>query len=197
MEVRVASIQDAEAILAIYAPYVEKTNITFEYDVPSLAQMQRRIMTTLEKYPYLVLIDQGKLVGYAYAGSFASRQAYDWDCELSIYVDSHTHGRSYGQILYQHLIAILKMMNIQNVYACITHPNEKSEKFHELQGFSYVGCFHACGYKFNQWHDMVWMEKHIGNSNMVLPVIPFSKIPSIQIESTLQNEYVQSKKIMI
>lgn len=130
MEIRVAKKEDGKDIQRIYAPYVEKTNITFEYEIPTVSEMENRIVLTLENYPYLVALVDHKIVGYAYASRYRSRNAYEWDSELSIYLDEDYHGRGIAKVLYSQLLILLKMMNVQNVYACITHPNEKSERFH-------------------------------------------------------------------
>ncbi|UTY39803.1 GNAT family N-acetyltransferase [Allocoprobacillus halotolerans] len=185
VNIKVATLEDAQDILNIYAPYVQTTNITFEYDEPTLQEMTNRIKNTLERYPYLVAMVDQKVVGYAYASPFASRAAYQWGSELSIYLDAHYHGRAIGQKLYQSMLALLKAMHIQHVYACITHPNIKSEKFHETFDFTYIGCFHHAGFKFNQWHDVIWMEKTIGDEENVQPVIPFPSLSREQIESCL------------
>lgn len=191
MEIRLANRNDAQAIHDIYAPYVEKTNITFEYDIPSVEQMQERMVSTLKNYPYLVAVDEGKVVGYAYASLFRVRKAYEWDCELSIYVDWNHRGQKIGKPLYLTLLKLLKCMHIQNVYACITHPNESSERFHEQLGFRYVGCFLQSGYKFEKWHDVIWMEKAINDYQHVEDVIPFSQLSSKEISFCLHNIGVQ------
>lgn len=185
VKIKIASIEDAQAILDIYAPYICSTNITFEYEVPTLKEMASRIQQTLQRYPYLIAMVDDKVVGYAYASPFASRAAYQWGSELSIYLDGNYHGMAIGKKLYQCLLALLKTMHIQHVYACITHPNLKSEKFHEAFGFQYIGCFHHAGFKLNQWHDVVWMEKSINDEANVQPVIPFSSLTREQIESCL------------
>ena len=87
MEIRLAKTDDAEALLAIYTPYVEKTAITFEYDVPSIDEFRNRIIAVSAKYPWLVAVDNGNIVGYAYASAFKERAAYQWSVETSIYVD--------------------------------------------------------------------------------------------------------------
>ena len=84
---RIASPADAEALLELYAPYVRETAITFEYEVPSPEEFQSRIRRTLEKYPYLIAEQKGRCVGYAYAGAFHARAAYDWAVETSVYVE--------------------------------------------------------------------------------------------------------------
>lgn len=84
--IRAASPADGAALLAIYAPYVRHTAITFEYAVPSLEEFTGRIATTLTKYPYLVAEHQGRPAGYAYTGPFSGRAAYDWSAETSLYI---------------------------------------------------------------------------------------------------------------
>lgn len=182
--VRTARISDAEELLKIYAPYVETTAITFEYDVPSPSAFAKRIENTLKNYPYIVAVKSGEIIGYAYASPFKQRAAYDWCVETSVYVKQGFKGIGCGRILYSELERILKKQNILNLNACIAytetedeHLSNTSTKFHTHMGFSLVGKFSKCGYKFGKWYDMIWMEKHIGeHSHNPLPFIPFSKI---------------------
>lgn len=182
--VRDASLADAKAILNIYSYYVENTVITFEYTVPSLEEFQNRMRNTMKKYPYLVIEKDGIIQGYAYAGAFVGRAAYDWSCELTIYLDHNAKRCGLGKILYSALADRLKKMGILNLYACIGYPQVEDEyltknsaQFHEHLGFKLAGTFHNCGYKFNRWYDMVWMEKIIGNYQKDQPVIvPYPEI---------------------
>lgn len=182
--VRDASLADAKAILNIYSYYVENTVITFEYTVPSLEEFQNRMRNTMKKYPYLVIEKDGIIQGYAYAGAFVGRAAYDWSCELTIYLDHNAKRCGLGKILYSALADRLKKMGILNLYACIGYPQVEDEyltknsaQFHEHLGFKLAGTFHNCGYKFNRWYDMVWMEKIIGNYHKDQPVIvPYPEI---------------------
>ena len=184
ISLRVASPADAEALLAIYRPYVEKTAITFEYEVPSVAEFRRRIAATLKKYPYLVAVKNGRILGYAYTGAFVGRAAYDWSAETSIYVAENQRKSGLGKLLYQGLETISKAQHITNLNACIGYPVKKdpyldknSVEFHGHLGFRRVGTFHKCGRKFQTWYDMVWMEKMLGRHPAVTqPVIPFSKL---------------------
>lgn len=167
--IRKAEITDAEQLLAIYSYYVENTAITFEYDVPGSEVFQGRIEHTLEKYPYIVAEKQGRVVGYAYAGAFKGRAAYDWSAEVSVYVDKDLHRCGIGKRLYSRLEEILKKMGVTNLYACISVPASEDEfltrnsiDFHKHLGFTPVGEFHKCGYKFGHWYNMVWAEKMIG-----------------------------------
>ena len=120
LQIRVATKEDAEALLAIYAPYVEKTAITFEYEVPSIEEFRCRIQETLKKYPYLVAEKNGKIVGYAYAGAFHARPAYDWAVETSIYVSRDLRSSGVGSLLYEKLEEYLTAQHVCNVCACIT-----------------------------------------------------------------------------
>ena len=167
--IRTASAADAPALLKIYRPYVENTAITFEYDVPSTEEFASRIQHTLRKYPYLVAEEKGTLLGYAYAGPFHERPAYDWAVETSIYVKQDKKGQRIGRALYNALEVQLRRQNIVNVNACIASPaiedahlTRDSILFHEKLGYQMVGEFHQCGYKFDTWYNMVWMEKLIG-----------------------------------
>lgn len=98
--IRPANLADAQAIQAIYAPYVEKTAITFEYEVPSVQEFEKRISNTIERYPYLVAEEDGQVLGYAYASPYYARTAYDWTTELSIYLNEDARGRGLGSQLY-------------------------------------------------------------------------------------------------
>ena len=182
--IRIATIEDAKALLEIYAPYVKNTAITFEYEVPSEDEFKKRIEKTLNKYPYLVAENQGEIVGYAYASAFHSRAAYQWDVETSIYIKQDQRNSGVGKALYLELERLLKLQNILNLNACIAYPETEDEyltknsvEFHEHLGYQMVGEFHKCGYKFDRWYNMVWMEKHIGEHlEKPLSVISFKEI---------------------
>lgn len=167
---RTARPSDAERLVEIYAPYVTDTAITFEYEVPSVEEFRSRIEKTLEKYPYIVAEQNGRILGYAYASAFARRAAYNWSVELSIYLDMEIRRQGIGGRLYQAMEEILKEMHILNMNACISWPKAEDEyltknsvQFHEHMGFHLAGEFHDSGYKFGRWYHVVWMEKMIGD----------------------------------
>ena len=182
---RVARPEDAAALLEIYAPYVTDTAITFEYDIPSTEEFAGRIAQTLARYPYLVAEDsQGQALGYAYAGVFHARPASDWAVEPSIYVRREGRRQGVGRALYAALEQALAAQGILNLNACIAYPetedehlNKDSVRFHTHLGYRMVGEFYQCGYKFDRWYNMVWMEKHIGaHSSNPAKVIWFSEL---------------------
>ncbi|MBQ3635487.1 MAG: N-acetyltransferase [Bacteroidales bacterium] len=168
--IRRVSVADAEALLAIYAPYVTDTAITFEYDVPSLDEFVSRIEHISAKYPYLVAEQDGKIVGYAYATEFKGREAYKWSVETTVYVDRSCHGLGTGRMLYEALEQALKKQGMMSLNACIAYTATKNDHltndsmyFHEKMGYKLVAHFHKSGRKFDEWYDMIWMEKLIGD----------------------------------
>lgn len=183
-EIRTAQVSDANALLAIYAYYIKKTAITFEYEVPTLENFKQRIATILQTYPFLVATKADEVIGFAYAGPFNHREAYKWSVEVTIYLDPMKRGLGAGKRLYQVLEAKLKAQGIQNINACISVPTKADEHlnydsmyFHEHLGYRLVGRFHACGYKFETWYDMIWMEKFIGEHRVPAPkFIPFTEL---------------------
>lgn len=175
--IRPVTIADAEKLLTIYAPYVRKTAITFEYEVPSLEEFKDRIANITSRYPYLAALLNNEIIGYAYASSFHERAACDWSAETSIYVDMDYHNQGIGCLLYKTLEEALRKQNICNLCACITYPNPKSIRFHEHMGYRQVAHFHKSGYKFGTWYDMIWMEKFINDHNPdQKPFIPVKEV---------------------
>ena len=164
--IRKASVEDAKDILNIYSFYVENTSITFEYDVPTEEEFRERISNTLIKYPYFVALIDGEIVGYAYLSAFRVRAAYMYSAETSIYVKKDIHSKGVGTLLYSTLEEAARKQGIVNLNACITFPNEKSETFHRKFGYKKAAHFTKCGYKFNRWCDVIWMEKHIGEHSI-------------------------------
>lgn len=170
MRIEKVNVSDARELLDIYAYYVKNTAISFEYEVPSLEEFENRIRTISSKFPYIKAVVDDTIVGYAYAGDFKTRKAYEWAVETTIYVRKDCKRNGIGRALYLQLEKSLKQMGIQNMNACIGSPivpdevlNRDSINFHEKMGFKMVGEFEKCGYKFDRWVNMVWMQKLIGN----------------------------------
>ena len=185
--IRVATEKDAKALLDIYGYYVENTAITFEYAIPSIEEFRERIRTTLEKYPYLICEEDGKILGYAYVGAFNKRAAARWMVETSIYVKKDASGKGIGKLLYEELEKILKKQNMIKLIACITdvetedkYVSKKSMEFHRHMGYEIVGKIKKGGYKFGKWYDLVYMEKEIGEySANPKEVVAFQKGESL------------------
>ena len=152
IQIRVARESDAAAQRDIYAPYVERTAVSFEYEAPDVAAFLERIRRVQEKYPYLVAESGGELLGYAYAGSFHTREAYSWSAEASIYLRMDCRRMGIVSALYRALEAALRAMGVRRLYASIAVPDEPDEhltldsvRFHAAMDYHTVGEFHHCG----------------------------------------------------
>lgn len=166
--IRQARPGDAADIWQIYRYYVLNTAISFEITLPTVEQMEQRIQKVLSAFPYFVAEVQGQIVGYAYAGPFIPREAYDHCAEVSIYIAQENHRNGIGRLLYEQLWRQLRNMGITQVYACIGVPEVEDEyltnnsaQFHAHMGFQEVGRFRNCGQKFDRFYHMIWMEKQI------------------------------------
>lgn len=192
LTLRIATEADAPALAAIYAPYVRETAITFEYDPPTAGEFAGRMRDTLAFYPYIVAELAGEPVGYAYAGTFKGRPAYDWAVETSIYVARGYVGKGIGRALHDALERALAAQGILNMYACIAVPDgaddetltRNSEQFHAHLGYRLVGEFYRCGFKGSRWYNMVWMEKMLGeHGGDQVPPRPFMEVVRAQSAS--------------
>jgi L-amino acid N-acyltransferase YncA len=159
--VRDASAADAAACAAIYAPYVTGTAITFETEPPSTEEMAVRIETAARSYAWLVLEQQGRVVGYAYGGRFHARPAYRWAAEVSVYLEPGRRRTGGGRALYEALLARLRERGFRIAIAGMTLPNEASVGLHEALGFQPVGTYRRIGYKLGAWHDVAWMQRRL------------------------------------
>jgi L-amino acid N-acyltransferase YncA len=156
--IRIATLQDAAAIVDIYAPIVRETAISFELDPPTVAQMQQRIEDTLLQWPWLVCERQGEVLGYIYATRHRARAAYQWSVDVSVYIRAGQRRTGVGRALYTSLFELLAIQQVHNCYAGITLPNPGSVGLHEALGFQPVGVYRHVGYKLASWHDVGWWQ---------------------------------------
>lgn len=159
--IRDATTSDAHACAAIYLPYVTNTCITFELTPPTTHQMALRIHTAQRDHAWIVLEDQGQVIGYAYADTFRARAAYRWTCEVSVYLDREQRGSGNGRALYSHLLPRLAERGMRTAVACMTLPNDASRKLHRSMGFTDVGTMRGVGYKHGAWHDVAFAHKNL------------------------------------
>lgn len=163
--IRLATRADVPAILNIYAPYISNTAITFEYDVPEISEFEARFDSITARYPWIVWEEDGKILGYAYGDKAFARRAYDWDADLSIYLDMNARGKGIGGKLYGCLEEMLKNLGYCTFYALITEENEPSRKFHEKRGYVCEGMLKNSGFKMGRWYDVTWYALHARETN--------------------------------
>ena len=161
--IRIAVPEDVPEILSIYAPYVENTTITFEYDVPCRREFMQRFLDITAQFPWLVWEEEGVILGYAYATHPYARAAYRWCAEPSVYLRPEARGRGIGRALYEKLEKILKKQGFQVLYALVTEENTASLGFHEHLGYTKKVLFDNCGFKFGRWLGVYWLEKRLSS----------------------------------
>lgn len=192
--IRFAEQNDAQEILDIYAFYIRETAITFECEVPDIAGFKQRMRDIKEVYPYLICRNDKKIVGYAYAHRQMERAAYNWNAELSVYIDKDFYGLGVGTALYGTLLEILTFQNVRNVYGIVTSPNIGSERLHAHFGFTPAGTYHKTGFKCDKWHDVMLYEKRLQySSNFPDDLIPIKQLDQKLIDNILHkaNQHAQ------
>jgi phosphinothricin acetyltransferase len=165
LAVRRATPEDAAACQAIYAPYVEDTAISLETEPPSVAQVRARLESSLATHDWLVLEEQGRVVGYAYGSEHRTREAYRWACEVSVYVERGRRRTGAGRLLYDELFARLVDRGFLVALAGMTLPNPASEGLHRSLGFEEIGTWRRIGWKLGRWHDVGWMQKQLADGS--------------------------------
>lgn len=183
---RLATPDDAEALLKIYEPYIA-TTVTNETQVPALGEFRQRIVDRDGAYPYIVCEEDGRLVGYAYGSRLFSRAAYAWSAELSVYFSTDHRGRGLGRAIYGKLFDLLALQGVRTVVGKVVCPNEKSDHLHEKMGFELVGTLRAASWKLGAWHDVHLWEKHIGDVEVEpAPLLRLSEVDPEKVRAILE-----------
>jgi phosphinothricin acetyltransferase len=156
--IRPATMDDARAIAAIYNHYIAHSIVTFEEQPVKPAEMARRIRSVVASLPWLVLDQNGVIVGYACAAQWRARSAYRYSVETTIYLDTRFAGQGLGERLYRALLDDLRGRNLHRAYGVISLPNPASVALHEKCGFTKVGHLAEAGWKFDKWVDVGYWE---------------------------------------
>jgi L-amino acid N-acyltransferase YncA len=160
VQIRAATPGDAHAITAIYDHYVLGTVATFEEDAVPSPVMAERIAAVLDAgLPWLVAVEDGKLVGYAYVSRWNLRSAYRHTVECTAYLAAEATGRGLGTSLYDELFGRLQRLGVHAVIAVIALPNAASVALHEKFGLRRAGLFPEVGSKFGSWVDVGYWQR--------------------------------------
>lgn len=158
--IRPAFATDADQIASIYRPFVTESTVSFEEVPPDSDEIRRRIVAA---HLWLVDVDGDEVRGYAYGTVHRSRHAYRFTTETSIYLPEAMHGSGVARPLYESLLDQLASMGFATAVAGITLPNEASVGFHRALGFSEIGIFPKVGFKFDRWHDTIWLSRPLSD----------------------------------
>jgi L-amino acid N-acyltransferase YncA len=184
--IRLAAAEDAPGVLAIYAPIVQLTAISFEISVPTVDEMSDRITDRQPTHPWLVAESTDGILGYAYAGRFNDRAAYGWSVETSVYVADSARGQGVGQALYSSLLDVLTAQGYRQAVGFIALPNQASVSLHERTGFHHLGTFEAVGWKFGAWHDVGWWQRPLARDGTIpRPPVPLDALDPSILEDAL------------
>ncbi|MBK26836.1 MAG: GNAT family N-acetyltransferase [Halobacteriovorax sp.] len=176
MIIRNVEKKDIQGILDIYTPFILDSITTFETEVPSLEEFEKRVLETNKKFPWLVAVENDVVLGYAYGSEHRSRCSYQWSCESSVYLAPEARRKGLGKKLYLELFKILKSQGFIQVLAGAALPNEASVGLHKAMGFTEVGTYKKIGYKKGRWIDTYWMQLELNAPEGPVEIIPYSKL---------------------
>ena len=190
-KIRTALPSDGAALAAIYAPYTE-TAITYEYPAPTAEEFSARIAAISAHYPFIVCESDGRALGYAYSHRYRERAAYDWDAELSVYLEQGCTGRGLGRALYGALLDLLKAQGYVSIYGTVSVPNPPSERLHESMGFRLVYTDLKTGWKLGRWRDLAFYRLHLRPyEDAPAPVLPFPELDEALVRSVCERRAAQ------
>ena len=159
MQLRPATLADAEACRAIYAPYVTDSWVSFEEVPPSADEMATRIADFGASHGWAIAESGGQVAGYAYGSQHRTRGAYKTSCDVAVYVDPAFARRGAGAALYDMLLPALKAKGYHAAFGGIALPNAASIALHRACGFVPVGIYHQVGWKLGGWRDVSWWQR--------------------------------------
>jgi phosphinothricin acetyltransferase len=161
MEIRAARDDDFDAITSITNYYIDTSTIHFAHDPVSRASFHELWLAARERFPWLVAEDAGAVLGYAKAGTWRARAAYDWTAEIGLYVHHGASRRGLGRALYSELLAELARRGFRSAIAGIALPNDPSIALHRAFGFESVGTVRDAGWKHGRWCDLEFWQKRL------------------------------------
>ena len=169
--IRAAAPDDIGTITRIYADAVLNGTASFEIEPPDRAEMLRRQTALLKNgYPYFAAEVEGSVAGYAYAGPYRSRPAYDWSVEDSVYVAPDMHRKGIGALLLARLITESERRGFRQMIAVIGDSAQTSSiALHERAGFHNIGTLRSVGFKLGKWLDTVLMQLPLGEGDTTGP----------------------------
>lgn len=159
MQIRAPRDADFAALAAITNHYIATTAIHFGYDAVSEAELRDTWERDRARFPWLVAEREGAVLGYAKAGTWRARSAYQWTAETGIYIADTARGQGAGRALYATLLEELARRGFHSAVAGVTLPNDASVALHRAFGFRSVGVFEDAGFKLGAWHAIEFFQK--------------------------------------
>lgn len=145
---------DFDAIAALTNYFIDTTAVHFATEPVSAASMRELWVGQRERYPFVVAEVDGVFAGYAKAGQWRERAAYNWSAETGIYLSEEFRGQGIGKVLYAALLDAMRERGLHSAIGAITLPNDASVRLHEAVGFDACGVVRRAGWKFGAWYDV-------------------------------------------
>jgi phosphinothricin acetyltransferase len=154
VQVRSAAEEDLVRAREVVNHYIEHSVFNFRTAPQSIDEVRALWAQRHQRFPWLVAVVDGRVVGVAYAGPWNDRDAYRWTVESTVYVDPSAHRRGVGDALYTELLDRLRRQGFHSAVAVIALPNDPSVRLHERHGFARAGHLREAGFKHDAWHDV-------------------------------------------
>lgn len=175
--VRAAREIDLQAVCDLINHYIRTTTVNFRTEPQTVDEWVQDWRRTREQYPWLVAVNEGALVGIAYAGRWKARHAYDWCAEVTVYVAPDAHRRGIGRTLYARLLPILDAQGYRTTVGVIGLPNDPSVALHEACGFAHAGTLYGVGFKLGGWHDVGFWHRQSSSAGLPPgPILPVAAV---------------------
>lgn len=175
--VRAAREADLQAVCDLVNHYILTTTFNFRTEQQTVDEWVQVWRRTREKHPWLVAVNEGRVVGIAYAGPWKARNAYDWCAEVTLYVAPDAHRCGIGRTLYGRLLAILDAQGYRTMVGVIGLPNDPSVALHEACGFAHAGTLPGVGFKLGEWHDVgFWHRQSSSAGRPPGPILPVAAV---------------------
>jgi L-amino acid N-acyltransferase len=162
VQVRLARLDDAEAIREIYNLEVTTSTVTFDLVPRTLGDQQAWLSARSGAYAAVVAVDGGEVVGFGSLSAWRDRAAYATTVEDSVYVRRDCHGRGIGRALLEELVSTATAHGFHACMARVVGGHEASIALHRACGFDVIGTEREVGRKFGRWLDVVLMERLLG-----------------------------------
>ena len=164
LTVRLATVEDAEAIARIHNEGIAERVATFETDPRTAAQVASSMADKGERYPTVVVEQAGTVVAWAGAGAYRSRPAYAGVAEHSVYVARAARGTGAGRAALEELCRVYAERGFWKIVSRIFPENTASLQLHERCGFRVVGVYRRHGRLEGVWRDCVIVERLLGEA---------------------------------
>ena len=177
VDLRAATPDDAEAVAAIYAPYVVTNAVSFETKAPNAKDVRARITTAGDVHPWIVATESKVVLGYAYAKPFRPGPTHRFGVEIAVYAAGDLEGKGIRRVLLATLLATLTEQNFTQAICTLMTPNDKLIQLYEAHGFRRAGAYREVCFKNGHWSDIgLWQRELAEGGTPPDELKPFSAV---------------------